>query len=161
MNESGSPIATRADFRQAVRAAFAEAADAGCRELWLCDADFAAWPLGERGVVADLSRWVASRRRLHLVAGGFDSVARLHPRWVAWRRDRAHAVSCRSNADREPGALPTLLLAPGRFSLELHDPLTFRGRVSRDAPDAVRLRERLDAVLRQSVEAFPAHVTGL
>ena len=161
MNDAGLPITNRAGFQAALRAAFAETADAGCREIWLADTDFVDWPLGERGVVADLTRWVASHRRLHLVAAQFDGLAQRHPRWVAWRRDWAHAVDCRSNAERGPGAVPTLMIAPGHFTLELHDPLAFRGRVSRDAADAGRLRIRLDAVLQQSVAAFPAHVTGL
>ena len=35
-------------FRQHLRAALAQAAAAGWRELLLCDATFADWPLGER-----------------------------------------------------------------------------------------------------------------
>lgn len=159
--EDNGAIAGRAQFQAAVRAALREAARDGCRELWLADADFAAWPLGERGVVEDLARWVDSRRRLHLLAADYDAVARLHPRWVAWRRDWAHVVACRSNPEIERAALPTLLLAPGLLSLRLVDPAGFRGRVSRDASDAVRAREHLDAALERSVVAFAVTPTGL
>ena len=47
-----SLITNRAEFHAALRQAFAEAATAGSRELWLADNDFADWPLGERDVIA-------------------------------------------------------------------------------------------------------------
>ena len=79
-------INSRAEFQAALREALAEAATAGSRELWLSDLDYADWPLGEREVVASFERWAASSRRITLVANHFDTLARLHPRWVTWRR---------------------------------------------------------------------------
>ena len=34
-------ITSRTQFHEALRGAFAEVAEAPCRELWLCDEDFA------------------------------------------------------------------------------------------------------------------------
>jgi hypothetical protein len=155
------PITSRAGFQTSLRDAFSEAAEKDCRQLWLCDTDFAGWPLGERGVIESLTRWARSQRRFTLLAERFDAVVRLHPRWVEWRRNWAHIVQCRTNDELEAGAMPTLLIAPGSFSLNLVDPLRFRGRLSREAADAVRDRELLDAVLQHSEESFPATTTGL
>jgi hypothetical protein len=154
-------ISTRGEFHAALRLAFTEAADAGSRELWLCDNDFAGWPLGERTVVEQLTRWAASSRRLTLLARNFDEVARRHARWVEWRRQWAHIVSCRTNHELEVGEVPTVLIASGTLSVRLADPLRHRGRLSRDKADEIRCREAIDAVLQRSEEAFPATTTGL
>jgi hypothetical protein len=98
-------ITSRSEFHQALRDAFAEAAAAGSRELWLVDPDFADWPLGERAVVDCLDEWAASSRHLNLLAQNFDEVARRHARWVAWRRQWAHIVSCRTNTEIEADAV--------------------------------------------------------
>ena len=154
-------ITSRIDFHTALRDGFAEVARLGCREVWLCDADFANWPLGERSVTDDLTRWAMSQRRLTLVASHFDEVARCHARWVEWRRHWAHVVHCRTNTELERSRFPCVMLAPGAFAVALSDPLHHRGRVSRDAPDLVRCRELIDAVLQRSEESFPATTTGL
>lgn len=156
-----TPIETRAEFRSAVRAAFARAAAAGSAEIWLVDNDFSDWPLGEPAVVEQLGHWAASRRRLTLIASTFDEVARRHPRWVAWRRPWSHIVSCRCPGEVEPGALPTLLLASGTLSIFLSDSLRHRGRLSMERADELRCREQVDALLQRSVEVFPATATGL
>ena len=158
---SAGLIASRRDFHDAVRTAFALAADAGCRELWLCDADFADWPLGDAGVVELLRQWAGSQRRLTLLAGSFDALARRHPRWVTWRRTWSHVVHCRINTVIEAAALPTLLLAPGLVSVHLSDPIHYRGRVSAAAADEVRCREMIGAVLQRSQESNPVTLIGL
>ena len=83
MSESGGLITSRSEFHAALHSALAEAAAVGCRELWLCDNDFADWPLGERQVVDSFSQWAGSHRRLTLIARTFDEVARRHARWSA------------------------------------------------------------------------------
>ncbi|MEP7099141.1 MAG: hypothetical protein ABI781_01445, partial [Burkholderiales bacterium] len=95
--EPASLITSRAEFHAALRHAFEQLASVGAREVWLCDEDFADWPLGERAIVELLTQWAASSRKLTLVARHFDEVARRHARWVAWRRDWSHIVSCRTN----------------------------------------------------------------
>ena len=158
---SDTLITTRAEFHAALRAAFAEAATAGSRELWLADNDFADWPLGERDVIESLSQWVASSRKLTLLAHDFDEVARRHPRWVTWRRQWSHVVSCRSNAELEAGEMPTLLIAAGTVTVRLSDPVHHRGRVAHDRAEELRCKELFDAVSQRSEEAFPVTTLGL
>lgn len=160
-NDPGTLITTRGEFHSALRLAFAEAAASGSRELWLCDKDFADWPLGERAVVEHLGQWAASSRRLTVLAGNFDEVVRRHARWVEWRQQWSHIVSCRTNTELESGELPTLLLALGGLSVRLSDSVHHRGRLSRDKADELRCMEQIDAVLQRSEEAFPATTTGL
>jgi hypothetical protein len=154
-------ITSRDEFHTALRSAFAEAARTGSRELWLMDADFADWPLGDSGVVGQLDLWVSSQRRLTLIAHDFDAVAARHARWVRWRRTWSHVVSCRSNAEVEADDLPTLLLAAGTVSVRLSDKLHYRGRHAHDRAEALRCKEMIDAILQRSEEAFPVSATGL
>ena len=158
---SDAVINSRSEFHLALREAFAEAASVGCRELWLCDVDFADWPLGERAVVDHLAQWAASQRRLTLLAENFAELARRHPRWVEWRQAWSHVVHCRTNTELEAGQMPTLLLAPGLLSVRLSGPIHHRGWRSHEAAEGQRCREMIDAVLQRSEEAFPAITTGL
>lgn len=154
-------ITSRGEFHAALREAFEVAASAGCRELCLCDPDFADWPLGDRDVVQQLGRWAMSQRRLTMLAGTYDEVVRRHPRWVAWRRQWSHGVQCRTPAELDTGPIPTLLVAPGLFSVRLSDAVLHRGRWSRQTADEVHCRELFDAVLQHSIETFPVTTTGL
>ena len=86
MDATNAVIDGRRSFEDAVRAALAEAAAAGWRELYWCDVDFANWPIGERAVVESLEQWVGSHRRLTLVALHYDALVKQHPRWVRWRK---------------------------------------------------------------------------
>ena len=159
--EQIAQMAGRSEFQAAVRAALAEAATAGWRELWLCDADFANWPLGEPGVVESLTQWAGPQRRLTVLALHFDEVSRRHARWIQWRRQWAHAVHCRALQELQPDDVPAMLYAPGRLSLRLLDPLRCRGIVSRLPADGLRARELIDAISQRSAEAFPATTLGL
>lgn len=162
MSEPDSQLITsRSGFHEALRQAFAEAAETGCQEIWLCDADFADWPLGERAVVERLTQWAGAQRQLTLVASHFDEVARRHARWVEWRRNWAHVVQCRTNTELERTRFPCVMLASGLFSLALSSVEHHRGRVSRNALDMQRCRESIDAVLQRSEVSFPATTTGL
>ena len=161
MNVSDAVITTRSEFHSAVRDAFAEAASVGCRELFLCDANFADWPLGERAVIEHLALWASSHRRLTLLAEDFSELSRRHPRWVEWRQTWSHVVHCRTNTELETGQMPTILLAPGLLSVRLSDAIQHRGQRSHEAAEGLRCRELFDAVLQRSEEAFPASATGL
>lgn len=154
-------ITSRNEFHDALRRAFAQAADAGCREILLCDDDFSDWPLGERRVVEDLTRWAASHRSLTVVARHFDEVVRRHARWVEWRRNWSHIVQCRVNNELEAGQMPVMFLAPGATSVRVVDAEHHRGVLSHDKADAIVWREALDAVLQRSEESFPATQLGL
>ena len=151
----------RTEFHAALRDAFAHAAARGCREIWLCDDDFADWPIGERAVIGHLAAWANSHRRLVLVARTFDEVARRHARFVEWRRTWAHIVQCRANNELEAGKMPCALLAHDLVTVYLVERTQSRGRFSIDASDAARWRETVDAVLQRSEEAFPVTTTGL
>lgn len=155
------PITTRAEFHAALRRGFAEAAAAGSREIWLSDPHFGDWPLGERDVIDSLTRWVASSRRLTLLANGFDQVARRHPRWVTWRRTWSHVVSCRINTELEADAVPTLLIAAGTITVRLIDIEHHRGHISHSRAAEIQCKEMFDAVSQRSEEGFPATLTGL
>lgn len=154
-------IHSRDEFHDALRAAFTAAADAGCREIWICDDDFADWPLSERGVVEALTRWAQSHRSFTVIARNFDAITRKHSRWVEWRRVWSHVVQCRTNDEMEAGQMPTMLLAPGAASVRLVDPVHYRGSISREAADAIVWRETIEAVLQRSETAFPATTLGL
>ncbi len=155
------PIASRAEFVDAIRASLALAAHEGAREIQLVDADFVDWPLNERAVLDSLAAWVDSRRSLLVFAHSFDELARRHPRFVDWRRQWAHAVRCRNDPELEAAQLPTLLLVPGITCLRLVDRVHHRGTVSSRAVDVAECRELVDALLQRSVEAFPVTTLGL
>lgn len=154
-------IESRSEFRAAVRDALRRAGDDGWRELWLCDADFAHWPLNESAVIDSLTRWAGSHRRLHLLALDYDDVLRRHPRFVRWRVQWAHVVHARALRDLQAVDVPALLLASDGLSLRLLDPLRFQGRRSTVAADLVRDRELIDVISQRSEEAFPPTTIGL
>lgn len=154
-------LASRAGFRLAVRQAFERAAVVGCRELFISDTDFADWPLGEPEVIDSLTGWAFAHRKFTVLAGSYDDLPRRHPRWVAWRRQWAHVVTCRQVGAADSREVPSLLLAPGLVTVRLFDATHYRASVSTDVGDAVRAQEHLDALLQQSSEAFPASVLGL
>jgi hypothetical protein len=154
-------IEGREAFQGAVRDALAEAAAAGWREIWLCDPDFANWPLGERSVIENLTQWANSRRRLTVLALQYDEVLRRHPRWVHWRQQWAHVVHCRALQDLQANDVPVMLHATGGLTLRQFDPLRYLGTLSRDAADGVRAREEIDVISQRSIEAFPATTIGL
>jgi hypothetical protein len=154
-------IATRAEFHAAVRAAVAEAATKGCREIMLCDDHFADWPLNDVELIESLVRWAGGHRKLLVLARTFDEIARRHARWVAWRRTWSHIVECRANNELEAGQMPTMLLVPSVLTLQLLDPEHYRGSVSHSVGDAIRAREKFDAVLQRSEESFPVTNLGL
>lgn len=154
-------LLSRSEFHDALRQGFEQAASQGCRELFLSDPDFSDWPLGETAVVDNLTRWAMSHRRLTVLARTYDELPRRHPRWVAWRRQWDHVITCRALDAGDDLPVPSLLLAPGLLTLRLFDPVHYRASVSTRADDALRAREHLDALLQQSVDAFSASVLGL
>jgi hypothetical protein len=154
-------ITTRGEFHDAVRQAFAEIAQHGCREVWLCDADFAEWPLDEPDIIELLTRWALPHRKLTLLARDFDEFGRRHPRWTEWRRKWSHVVDCRLLDEADAVQPPVVLIASGLVTLRLVDPIHPRGSLSREPADLVRNRELVDAVLQRSTEGFPATILGL
>jgi hypothetical protein len=162
MNDSSSRLITsRSEFQASLKEAFALVADSGASEIWLCDENFADWPLNEPEVVALLARWSFSHRRCHVLALDFAVLQQRHPRWVQWRRDRAHVVHCMAPDESGGSHLPSLLFAPGVVSVRLADRARFRGRLTTAAEDTARMREEVGALFQRSVETFPASTLGL
>ena len=159
--DTSQPIGSRADFVDAVRQALTLAEQGGAREIVLADADFAEWPLNEPALIETLTRWIDARRELTVFAHHFDELARRQIRFVEWRRQWAHAVRCRSDPDLDAEQVPTLLLVPGLCTLRLLDRIRFRGVVSNRPVDLTDARERADALLQRSVDAFPVTTLGL
>jgi hypothetical protein len=161
---SASPariLSTRGELTDAIRAAFAQAAAQGCRELWISDTDFAHWPLGERAVIDSLTQWAYAHRRFTMLAQHYDEVQRRHPRFVEWRRQWSHIIDCRACTEAELGEFPVMLIASRLVTLRVLDPVLPRAALSSDAADELRARERFDAWLQRSETSFAATTTGL
>ena len=154
-------IATRLEFHDALRGAFDEVSKIGCREFFICDEDFADWPLSDASVIDALTRWVLPHRKLTMFARHFDEVARKHARFTQWRRTYAHVIDCKALDDDEIKELPSMLVAPSIVCVKLFDRARYRGGVSHEAGDILRNRELFDAVSQRSVESFPASTLGL
>lgn len=155
------PFTGRDAFRQCVRDALTTAALQGWGELLLADANFGDWPLGEREVVQSLQDWAGSGRRITLLAADFDDLVRRQPRFVQWRRQWDHLITCRRATTRDPLALPSALWSPG-WVLQRHDPVRSMGVCDVQPARRLALREALDEWLQsRSSPAFPATVLGL
>lgn len=154
-------IDSRAAHGAALRALLLEAAQAGTPELYLCDRDFAAWPLGERDVVEAFAAWVGARRRLTLLAADFGPLSLRAPRWHAWRRQWSHVVQCLAVHEELAGRVPSLLFAPGLAALRLYDAERWRGRVHREPAELVACRECCDALMQRAEESLPVTTLGL
>ena len=159
--DSTLPIGSRAEFIDAIRAAFSHAEEVGAREILLVDPTFADWPLNERALIESLTRWIDSRRVLTVLAHSFDELARRQLRFVEWRRQWAHAVHCRNDPELEAEQIPTLMLVPGHTCIRLLDRVRCRGTVSNRPVELTESREIVDALLQRSVEAFPVTTLGL
>ena len=154
-------IDSRAAHGAALRGLLEEAAREGSAELWMCDRDFADWPLGERGFVAALEAWVHSRRRLTLLAADFGALALRAPRWHAWRRTWSHAVQCLQVHEELAGRVPSLMFVPGLAAVRLYDAERVRGRVHREPAELVACREACDALMQRADESLPVTTLGL
>lgn len=150
-------------FAQAISETLRAAAERGDPELWLCDRDFAAWPLGARDVVDSFNQWVLNTRqaRCVLVASSFDELPRQHARWVAWRQPWAHRVACLQVPEELAVDLPCLLLAGQGHVVEVFDTEHWRGVSCQDPVRGAQARDRLDAISQRSGEALPPTTLGL
>jgi len=155
-------ISSRSELQTALRWGFETAIAAGARRIIIVDAHFNDWPLDEPALHSQLTAWLRlPQRRLLLLAARYDELPRRHPRFVAWRALWAHAIETRAPAEDEAADLPTLLVDDGTTSVQLHDPLHWRGRSEVDARSAHQWRERIDVLLQRSEAAFPVNALGL
>lgn len=153
-------FAGRESFREHVRAALSEAARAGWREIVLSDAHFLDWPLGERAVVEDLTRWAMRGQRLTLLARRYDELQRAHPLFVRWRRQWDHRIDCRQVGASEDAEIPSLIWTPA-WALQRLEPVRFAGVCGPEPERRQSLRLLLDEWLQRSTPGFPATTLGL
>ena len=102
----------RDDFQQLVRDAIFTAAREGWQEIFISDANFHDWPLGEREVVEALQAWAQGGRRFSMLAGDYADVIRRHARFVRWRGTWEHIISCRRSPAADPLDIPCALWSP-------------------------------------------------
>ena len=150
----------RTEFHDMIRKALATAGAEGWREIIVCDADFADWPLGERAVADALNEWSATGRKFTMLARNYDEVLRRHARFVTWRRTWAHIVECRASPSMAAGDMPSVFWSPV-WVFERLDLERWTGIAGREPARRVALRERLNERLAQSSPAFAATTLGL
>ena len=150
----------RTEFGDLIRRAFRAAANQGWREIIICDADFADWPLGERAVTSALGDWSRTGRKLIMIARSYDAVTRRHPRFVTWRQTWSHIVECRGSASGPSETLPSAMWTPD-WVFERLDLERSAGYSGREATRRVALRESLNERLLKCAPAFPATTLGL
>lgn len=156
------PIESRAQFAAAVHEVLDQALTRRSRRMLWVDADFAEWPLDDPALLQRLTAWVQlPQRQLVLLAVRYDELGRRCARFVAWYRMWAHVASAFSPAVDDVADLPCALLADGAALVHLLDAQRWRGWATSDVSLQRLWRDRLDAVLQRSEQAFPATTLGL
>ncbi len=145
-------------FRAAMAVAAAHPVD-----VWLADAEFAHWPLGERAVMEAWHQWAVAggRKRLTMLGGRYDDMARRHPRWVAWRATWSHRIVCREAPDGLRDEVRPVLIVGDDLALRIQDALHGTGLWTRDIARIREWRAELDVILQRSSEALPPTTLGL
>ena len=164
--DAGIAFEGPAGFAQALHALLDAAARGGARRICWCDADFAAWPLGEAAFVDALTRWARAGggpggRELVMIAAEYREIERLHPRFVTWQRDWSHVVQCLVPEDSFTAELPTLWIDGLDQVLRVFDREHWRGRAGFDRVDRQRAREDFEAISQRASPGFSSVVLGL
>ncbi len=150
----------REEFRARLRAGIFAAAQEGWRELVFSDADFDDWPLNERPVLEALGVWVRQAQGLTMLARRYDSVVRVHPLFVEWRKFWSHKIECRQCTHADAQDLPSALLGPAWVVQRMNT--VSGGGISGAEPERrVLLRQTVDEWLKRSTAGFPATTLGL
>jgi len=157
-------FAGRAAFRDVLVEGMACAARAGSRTLWLCDPDFAAWPLGERRLIEALDAWSLSTRsspvaQLRLLGQSYGDMRLRHGRFVAWRSMWAHRVQVRVPAS-DVEALPSVLWTP-EWVLQRVDAERDTVVATCESAERTRVSEMLHGWWQTARPAFPDTPLGL
>lgn len=148
------------DFAQLVRHMFQVAAEESWSQLCLFDPDFSTWPLGERQVVDDLTRWGLSGGSLALLARDFQSLTRLAPRFVQWRRRFDHRFAARVMPKSSTDA-PRLAIWSAQWVVVAVDRPGVVYVASREAALRAQIRQEWDSTWPMGMVAFPASTSGL
>ncbi len=150
----------RVAFQEQVRHALHLANAEGWNELWLTDASFEDWPMGERAVHEALQAWSRNGRTLYLLAKRFDTLQRMHHRFVSWRVQWAHIVQARAMPSVDALDFPSAI-ASSAWVLQRLDPERCTGFVSRDPGLRLALQENLREHWHRASPAFAASTLGL
>ena len=154
-------IEGRIALAQSQRQAIARAAQARWPTVVISDANFERWPLGEREVVDALQTWARSGgQRMVIIAREYETLQRLHPRFVSWRRTWAHLIDARLCSRADPLELPSALWTPHWFVVQL-DRVRATAVAGSDAERIAALRLRLDEWWLRSTPGFAADTLGL
>lgn len=150
-----------AGFGAAVVDTAAAAVAQRCRRLLMVDPRFDGWPLEDPRLIDALTAFVRlPERRVVLLGGHFDGVARSCPRFVAWRRVWSHAVDALRPAD-DGVQLPTVVLADRNIAVQVFDRVHWLGRVLVGEPGVHRLGDEIDAFAQRSEPTFGVRTLGL
>jgi len=147
-------------FAQLVRDVAQAAVENDWPEMVWSDASFDDWPLRERAVTDALHAWARTGRKFTLLAHSFDSLPRLHPRFVSWRITWDHIVTCRVCRSVDASEIPSAVWTPA-WGLQRLDLQRCTGVAGSEPRRRLMLRERLDECLRQSGPGFPSSTLGL
>ncbi len=147
-------------FAVAVRHALQRAAAEGWPEIILSDPSFEGWPLGETSTIHALQAWAKPGRRLVVLAGRFDLLIRLQPRFVAWRRTWSHLVEGRVCPASALHGLPSAIWSRQWFVLRT-DPELGVGQYGADRVRLQALHEALKSKLNVSAVGFAPTTLGL
>jgi hypothetical protein len=153
-------FAGREAFETSIRLSLAHAAREGWSNICLMDADFADWPLGERGVEAALQDWSQTGRRMVLMAKQFDTLRARHHRFVAWRRQWGHIVECWQCTSADPLDFPSGMITP-RWALHRVDREHGVCIAFTESSRILGLQELRNEWLRKCSPGFPATLLGL
>jgi len=153
-------FAGRVAFAQLIRDSLAAAAAQDWNQLILCDASFEDWPLNERAVIDSLNAWARGGRTFTIVATQYDSIVRLHPRFVTWRRTWGHIVDSRICRQIDPAISRPCWWSP-QWVLQRLDPVRASGVTGAEPERVVQGRELLQELLQVSSPGFPATTLGL
>jgi hypothetical protein len=154
------PFQGQVAFAQTIRNAVSTAAVESWSEMVWSDPNFEDWPLRERSVIESLQGWAGKGRKLVLLAHNFDSVVRLHPRFVSWRVQWDHIIDCRTCRNRDATEVPSALWGPSWVMRRLVLSSS-NGYAGFESSRRLSVREDLDECLRQSSPGFPASTLGL
>lgn len=132
-----------------------------CDRIIWCDPGFADWPLGHTAVLDALEDWAARQHQLVLVATGFDTLVRRHPRFMAWRARRDDMVQGRKVTSQFARDTPSAIWTAAHAAW-LTNPDRLTGIHGSDAALVSQIHETLgDWVEKRSVNGFPSTTLGL
>lgn len=154
----------RVDFQNLVVQGLQEAAREACAQVWLCDPDFAAWPLGELRLVQALDDWAAATRahplaQVRVLGQRFDDMRLRHARFVDWRARWSHRVEVRVWSAGQAN-LPSVLWTP-KWTMQRVDDTRDVVVATTEAAQRTRLSEDLEQHWTQARPGFPVTSLGL